>query len=64
VPPGDTITATVEVIERRLDKPIWKLDTTITNQHSDVVLDGSAVVYQADLEGLDGAESASRESER
>ena len=32
VRPGDTITATVEVLEQRADKPITSLRTTITNQ--------------------------------
>lgn len=43
--PGDTITGRVEVTEVRNDKPITKLDTTVTNQHGDVVLDGSAVTW-------------------
>src|SRR3954465_8717842 len=34
VRPGDTITAEVEVLEERPDKPITKLRTTITNQDS------------------------------
>jgi acyl dehydratase len=45
VRPGDAITAEVEVLEARRDKPITKLRTTITNQDGTVVLDGSAVVY-------------------
>jgi acyl dehydratase len=45
VRPGDAITAEVEVLEARGDKPITKLRTTITNQDGTVVLDGSAVVY-------------------
>jgi acyl dehydratase len=47
--PGDTITAEVEVIERRHDKPIVKLRTTITNQHGTVVVDGEALVYRVDV---------------
>jgi acyl dehydratase len=43
--PGDEITARVEVLEARSDKPITKLRTTIVNQRGDVVLDGSALVY-------------------
>lgn len=43
--PGDTITADVEVLTRRDDKPICTLRTTITNQHGTVLLDGTAVVY-------------------
>jgi acyl dehydratase len=46
VRPGDTITAEVEVLEVRPDKPITKLRTTITNQDGTVVLDGEALVWQ------------------
>jgi acyl dehydratase len=49
VRPGDDITAEVEVIEIRRDKPITKLRTTITNQESTVVLDGTALVYTEPL---------------
>jgi len=49
VRPGDTITAEVEVLEARRDKPVMKLRTTITDQDGDVVLDGTAVVYTVDL---------------
>jgi acyl dehydratase len=45
VRPGDEITAEVEVVEARSDKPITKLRTTIVNQRGEVVLDGSALVY-------------------
>jgi len=45
VRPGDEITAEVEVLEARTDKPITRLRTTITNQDDVVVLDGSALVY-------------------
>jgi acyl dehydratase len=45
VRPGDEITAEVEVVATRADKPITTLRTTITNQDGVVVLDGSAVVY-------------------
>jgi acyl dehydratase len=51
VGPGDTITAEVEVLEARRDKPVTKLRTTITDQDGTVVLDGTAVVYRADLSG-------------
>ena len=44
--PGDTITAEVEVLELRDDKPIATLRTTITNQHGDTLIDGTAVVYR------------------
>jgi acyl dehydratase len=46
VRPGDTITAEVEVLEMRVDKPITTLKTTVTNQTGSVVLDGTAVVYR------------------
>jgi acyl dehydratase len=50
VRPGDTITAEVEVLEVRTDKPITKLRTTITNQDGVVVLDGEALVWVEPLE--------------
>lgn len=42
--PGDTITATVEVLTVRPDKPIVTLATVCTNQDGEVVLEGEAVV--------------------
>ncbi len=45
VRPGDEITAEVEVLEAREDKPLTKLRTTITNQENTVVLDGTALVW-------------------
>ena len=45
VKPGDEITAEVEVLEVRADKPISKLRTSITNQDGTVVLDGEALVW-------------------
>jgi acyl dehydratase len=45
VKPGDEITAEVEVLEAREDKPLTKLRTTIVNQDGTVVLDGSALVW-------------------
>jgi hypothetical protein len=44
--PGDTITAEVEVLELHHDQPIATLRTTITNQHGDTLIDGTAVVYR------------------
>ena len=41
---GDTITATCTVSEIRAEKNIVKLDTTCTNQHGEVVLQGMATV--------------------
>jgi acyl dehydratase len=49
VRPGDVITAEVEVLEVRDDKPISTLRTTISNQDDVVVLDGTALVYRAPL---------------
>ena len=49
VRPGDEITAEVEVLEAREDKPITKLRTTISNQDGTVVLDGTAVVRTESL---------------
>jgi acyl dehydratase len=49
VRPGDVITAEVQVLEVREDKPISTLRTTITNQDDVVVLEGTALVYRADL---------------
>ena len=45
VRPGDEITAEAEVLEAREDKPLTRLRTTITNQHGDVVLDGTALAW-------------------
>jgi acyl dehydratase len=45
VKPGDEITAEVEVLEAREDKPLTKLRTTIVNQDGTTVLDGSALVW-------------------
>ena len=49
VRPGDEITAEVEVLEAREDKPIAKLRTTITNGDGVTVLDGHAVVWSEPL---------------
>jgi acyl dehydratase len=51
VRPGDEITAEVEVLESREDKPITLLRTTITNQEGTVVVDGTALVWSEPLEG-------------
>ena len=45
VRPGDEITAEVEVLEARQDKPLTRLRTTIVNQEGTVVLDGTALVW-------------------
>jgi acyl dehydratase len=49
VRPGDRITAEVEVIEARSDKPITRLRTRIVNQDEEVVLEGTALVYTEPL---------------
>ena len=49
VRPGDEITAEVEVLELREDKPIARLRTTIVKQDGTVVLDGSALVWTEPL---------------
>ncbi len=49
VRPGDEITAEVEVLEAREDKPITRLRTTITNGEGTVVLDGTALVWTEPL---------------
>jgi acyl dehydratase len=45
VRPGDEITAEVEVLEARTDKPLTRLRTTVVNQDGTVVLDGTALVW-------------------
>jgi 3-hydroxybutyryl-CoA dehydratase len=42
--PGDTVTATIEILTVREDKPIVILSTVCTNQDDAVVLEGEAVV--------------------
>jgi acyl dehydratase len=49
VRPGDEITAEVEVVEARQDKPLTTLRTTITNQDGTIVLDGSALVWTEEV---------------
>jgi acyl dehydratase len=47
VHPGDELTAEVEVLEARSDKPVWRLRTTITSDREGaIVLDGDAVVWR------------------
>jgi 3-hydroxybutyryl-CoA dehydratase len=43
---GDTVTVVVTVTEKREDKPIMKLQTTVTNQRGEVVVDGTAVLMK------------------
>jgi acyl dehydratase len=49
VSPGDEISAEVEVLELRADKPIAKLRTTIAKQDGTVVVDGTALVWTEPL---------------
>ena len=49
VRPGDTITARVEVLEARNDKPLTKLGCLITNQDGVTVLEGDALVWTEPL---------------
>jgi acyl dehydratase len=49
VRPGDEITAEVEVLEVRSDKPLTRLRTTVVNQEGVVVLDGTALVWTETL---------------
>ena len=49
VRPGDEITAEVEVLEVRDDKPLSTLRTSVVDQDGTVVLDGTALVYQEPL---------------
>jgi acyl dehydratase len=49
VRPGDEITAEVELLEVREDKPLSTLRTTITNQDGTIVLDGTALVWTEPL---------------
>ena len=49
VRPGDEITAEVEVLEAREDKPITRLRTRIVNQRDEPVLEGTALVWTEPL---------------
>jgi acyl dehydratase len=53
VRPGDDITAEVEVLEARADKPITRLRTTITRDDGVVALEGTALVWREDLKRAD-----------
>jgi acyl dehydratase len=46
---GDTITGRVEVKSVREDKPICTLEVSVTNQHGDLCLSGSATTYTTPL---------------
>ena len=49
VGPGDVLTATVEIAEKRNDKPLYVLSCQITNQSDETVLDGSVLVWHERL---------------
>jgi acyl dehydratase len=49
VRPGDEITAEVEVLEAREDKPITRLRTTVRIADGTVVIDGTALVWTEPL---------------
>ena len=51
VRPGDEITAEVEVIEVREDKPLTTLRTTVVDQNGTIVLDGTALVWTEPIQG-------------
>lgn len=42
---GDSITAYAEVIDKKNDKPIYTLKTTVANQEGVEIISGEAVVY-------------------
>jgi acyl dehydratase len=42
---GDTLTAEVEVVSVKPDKPVCQLRATVTNQHGGVVLEGECWTY-------------------
>lgn len=46
---GDTVEVIVTVTEKRDDKRIIKLSTTVTNQHGATVVDGTAVIKKVGL---------------
>jgi acyl dehydratase len=50
VRPGDEITAEVEVLEARTDKPITRLRTSVRTGDGTLVLDGTALVWTEPLE--------------
>lgn len=54
VRPADTITGAVEVIEVRHDKPITRLETTVTRDDGTVALAGEALCYTMPLPGRTG----------
>jgi acyl dehydratase len=51
VRPGDTIVGEVEIVEVRPDKPITKLNVSVTRDDGVVALSGTAVCYTAPSPG-------------
>src|SRR3954451_8898847 len=51
---GDTIRATVEVIEKQDDNKFIKLKTQVWNQRKEIVVDGEALVMKKYLEDTKG----------
>jgi acyl dehydratase len=58
VRPGDDITAEVTVTSARADKPVYTLETSITNQDGTVVLDGTAAVWRDPVVAAEAAGKA------
>lgn len=46
---GDRITARVEIVERRDDKPICQIATSVRNDRDEVCVQGTATTYTAPL---------------
>lgn len=46
VRPGDEITAEARVLAAREGKPISRIAATVTNQHGEIVLQGTALIYR------------------
>lgn len=57
--PGDTITGRVEVVEVRADKPITKLNCTVTRADGTVALEGTAVCWTMAMPGWEPAAASS-----
>jgi acyl dehydratase len=51
---GDTITAEAVVKSVQAKRRMTEMDFRVTNQDGDVVLEGDALVYQAEAEGVAG----------
>lgn len=51
--PNDTITATVEIISIRDDKPIINLSAICTNQNDQIILEGNYVVLKEAIDKMD-----------